>query len=121
MTTVWEIGQAGEQDGIHPTQKPRDVFRWPIEWHTRKGEVVLARGYGIADVGIWRGGVDTRLFSPQKRCLVTRERMVDEGRIDAPLLLYGLPAVSAITDALLQRGWRVVQEGVVMERVLAAD
>ena len=40
MTTVWEVGQAGEQDGIHPTQKARDLFRWPIEWHTRRGEIV---------------------------------------------------------------------------------
>ena len=40
MTTVWEIGQAGENDGIHPTQKPRDIFRMPMEWHTRRGEVV---------------------------------------------------------------------------------
>ena len=40
-TTIWEIDQAGENDGIHPTQKPRDIFRWPIEWHTRRGEVVL--------------------------------------------------------------------------------
>ena len=39
-TTIWEIGQAGEQDGIHPTQKPRDIFRRPIGWHTRPGELV---------------------------------------------------------------------------------
>ena len=38
-TTVWEI--AGEQDGIHPTQKPLAIFERPIEWHTRPGEVVL--------------------------------------------------------------------------------
>jgi DNA modification methylase len=39
-TTVWDIGQAGEEHGLHPTMKPRDIFRRPIEWHTRKGEVV---------------------------------------------------------------------------------
>ncbi|HGY91960.1 MAG TPA: DNA methylase [Planctomycetes bacterium] len=37
MTNVWEIGS--ESDGIHPTQKPRDVFAWPIQWHTREGEI----------------------------------------------------------------------------------
>jgi hypothetical protein len=39
--TVWEIDQAGEQDGIHPTQKPAEIFRRPIGWHTRRGEVCL--------------------------------------------------------------------------------
>lgn len=40
-TTVWEIGQAGENDGIHPTQKPLEIFTRPIGWHTRPGEVCL--------------------------------------------------------------------------------
>lgn len=40
-TTVWEIGQAGENDGIHPTQKPLEIFLRPIEWHAKPGEVVL--------------------------------------------------------------------------------
>lgn len=39
-STVWTISQAGEQDGIHPTQKPVEIFHRPIEWHTRPGEVV---------------------------------------------------------------------------------
>lgn len=37
-TTVWEVGV--ERDGNHPTQKPVDLFRRPIEWHTRAGEIV---------------------------------------------------------------------------------
>ncbi|MCA9319150.1 MAG: site-specific DNA-methyltransferase, partial [Planctomycetes bacterium] len=36
-TNVWAIDS--EREGTHPTQKPRDVFRWPIKWHTRVGEV----------------------------------------------------------------------------------
>lgn len=43
---------------------------------------------GIPDVGLWRGGVDTKLFSPARRSLAMRERMVDAGRVDAPILLY---------------------------------
>ena len=39
-TSVWTISQAGEQDGIHPTQKPVEIFHRPIEWHTKPGEVV---------------------------------------------------------------------------------
>ncbi|RLC97991.1 MAG: DNA methylase, partial [Chloroflexi bacterium] len=38
---IWEIDQKGEQDGIHPTQKPCEVFDRPIISHTREGEVVL--------------------------------------------------------------------------------
>lgn len=40
-TTVWNIDQKGEQDGIHPTQKPLEVFLRPIQYHTLPGEVVL--------------------------------------------------------------------------------
>jgi DNA modification methylase len=37
-STVWAI--AGEQDGIHPTQKPVAIFERPITYHTRPGDVV---------------------------------------------------------------------------------
>lgn len=37
--SVWEISQQGEQDGIHPTQKPVELFTRPIEYHTRPGEI----------------------------------------------------------------------------------
>ena len=40
-TTVWQVDQVGEQDGIHPTQKPVELFTRPIESHTRPGEIVL--------------------------------------------------------------------------------
>lgn len=40
-TTVWEVDQVGQQDGIHPTQKPTMLFEMPIQWHTRKGEICL--------------------------------------------------------------------------------
>src|SRR4051794_39676635 len=38
--TVWHIDQQGEQSGIHPTQKPVELFVRPIEFHTRPGDVV---------------------------------------------------------------------------------
>ncbi|MBF6604222.1 MAG: DNA modification methylase [Chloroflexi bacterium] len=38
-TTVWQIDQVGESDGIHPTQKPVEVFRRPMEWHTVPGDL----------------------------------------------------------------------------------
>jgi DNA modification methylase len=40
-TTVWDVDQRGEQDGIHPTQKPVELFRRPISWHTLRGEICL--------------------------------------------------------------------------------
>ena len=38
--TVWDVDQKGEQDGIHPTQKPVELFARPIAWHTKEGDVV---------------------------------------------------------------------------------
>lgn len=38
-STVWEINQQGEQDGIHPTQKPVEVFARPIQYHTTPGAI----------------------------------------------------------------------------------
>jgi len=38
--TVWNVDQVGEQSGIHPTQKPVELFVRPIEFHTRPGDVV---------------------------------------------------------------------------------
>jgi DNA modification methylase len=37
--TVWQIG--GENDNIHPTQKPLAVFERPIEYHTEVGDIVF--------------------------------------------------------------------------------
>lgn len=39
-TTVWTINQVGESDGIHPTQKPLEIFARPISYHTDPGELV---------------------------------------------------------------------------------
>lgn len=45
------------------------------------------RSHGVERVELWRGGVDTRLFHPRRRCLDMRMRLCD-GRPDAPVLLY---------------------------------
>ena len=39
-SSVWPVDQIGESDGIHPTQKPVELFRRPMAWHARPGEVV---------------------------------------------------------------------------------
>ena len=40
-TTIWQIDQADEPKGLHPTIKPVEIFERPIGWHTRPGEVCL--------------------------------------------------------------------------------
>jgi DNA modification methylase len=40
LTTVWDIDQIGQQDGIHPTQKPLEIFAIPIRAHTSPGDLV---------------------------------------------------------------------------------
>lgn len=39
-TSVWAISQKGERDGIHPTQKPVEIFARPITYHTNMGDIV---------------------------------------------------------------------------------
>ncbi len=38
-STVWPVDQVGQSAGIHPTQKPVELFRRPIEWHALAGEI----------------------------------------------------------------------------------
>lgn len=38
-STVWEIDQYGEQMGIHPTQKPLEIFERPIRYHTDLNDI----------------------------------------------------------------------------------
>lgn len=40
ISTIWSIDQQGVSDGTHPTQKPVEVCRWPISWHTKPGALV---------------------------------------------------------------------------------
>lgn len=37
---VWEIDQKGDSDGIHPTQKPTEIFLRPIDYHTDPGDLI---------------------------------------------------------------------------------
>jgi glycosyltransferase involved in cell wall biosynthesis len=45
------------------------------------------RQHGVESVGLWRGGVDTERFHPDKRSLEMRMRLTD-GRPDRPVMLY---------------------------------
>jgi DNA modification methylase len=39
QSTVWTIDQVGEQDGLHPTQKPVEIFKRPLAYHTTPGGI----------------------------------------------------------------------------------
>lgn len=56
--SVWQIDQRGESDGIHPTQKPVEVVRRPIEWHTKPGQRIYEpfSGSGTAIIAAERTG-----------------------------------------------------------------
>jgi DNA modification methylase len=57
-STIWEVDQRGETAGLHPTQKPVELFRRPIEYHTAPGDIVLDpfAGSGTAIVAAERTG-----------------------------------------------------------------
>lgn len=38
-TTVWQIDHQGEQLGVHPTQKPLELFERPIAYHAEANDV----------------------------------------------------------------------------------
>jgi DNA modification methylase len=39
-TTVWPVDQAGDSQGLHPTQKPVELIARMVDYHTAKGEIV---------------------------------------------------------------------------------
>lgn len=38
-TTVWVVDKVVNSEYLHPTQKPVDLFRLPMEYHTKHGEI----------------------------------------------------------------------------------
>jgi DNA modification methylase len=66
LTTVWDIDQVGQMDGIHPTQKPLRIFEIPIEHHTLKGEVVLEPFSGSGSQLIASERLGRRCFAMEK-------------------------------------------------------
>jgi glycosyltransferase involved in cell wall biosynthesis len=74
--------------------------------------------HGVADVGIWRGGVDAARFSPEQRSLAMRARLTG-GRPDRPLLLYvgrlarekGIESLAWVMDELPEARLALVGDG----------
>ncbi len=40
VSTIWNVDQRFESFGVHPTQKPVELFIRPIEYHTEPGDIV---------------------------------------------------------------------------------
>jgi DNA modification methylase len=60
---VWEIDQQGEQDGIHPTQKPVELFRRPLLFHTREGGLAYEPFSGSGTAIIAAEGTRRRVYA----------------------------------------------------------
>jgi glycosyltransferase involved in cell wall biosynthesis len=87
------------------------------------------REHGVANVGLWRGGVDTVRFHPEKRSFALRDRL-SGGRPDLPLLLYvgrlarekSLESLAWVMDELPEARLALVGDGpdrMRLERVFA--
>lgn len=64
--TVWEVDQKGENDGIHPTQKPVELFDRPIQYHTQLDEVVYEPFSGSGTQIIAAERLGRRCFAMEK-------------------------------------------------------
>ncbi len=64
-----DIDQQGELAGIHPTQKPVELFVRPIEYHTRRGTSSTSLSLGTQLIAAER----TRRCSPQVGSVFRRE------------------------------------------------
>ena len=81
--------------------------------------------HGIRNVGIWRGGVDTELFHPERRSDEMRLEL-SEGEPDAPLLLYagrvapekGLTLFETLLDHLPEARGAIVGDGPAREELM---
>jgi len=63
QTTVWHVDQKGEQDGIHPTQKPVELFRRPLLYHTKPGDLCFEPFLGSGTCLIAAEETGRRCFS----------------------------------------------------------
>jgi DNA modification methylase len=65
-TTVWSICHEGESMGIHPTQKPLEIFERPISYHTEPGDVCLDPFLGSGTQVIAAERLARRCFAIEK-------------------------------------------------------
>jgi DNA modification methylase len=76
QTTFWAMGR--ENDNVHPTQKPVELFVRPIHNHTKKGEIVYEPFAGSGSQLVAAQNTDRRCFAMELEadyCAVILERM----------------------------------------------
>lgn len=81
QTTVWEIGR--ETDGIHPTQKPVEIFERPMTYNTEPGEICAEPFAGSGSQFIAAARLNRRCFGMElepRYCDVIRKRWGDFAR-----------------------------------------
>jgi DNA modification methylase len=81
VTTVWQIGQQDFQ-GIHPTEKPLEIFCRPIEYHTDQGDLVYEPFSGSGAQLVSAQSLNRRCYGMEKSpafvaCAI--ERLADLG------------------------------------------
>ena len=80
QSDVWELGR--ENDGLHPTQKPTELFAIPMRNHTKVGEIAYDPflGSGTTMVAAEQlGRICYGMEIEPKYCAVTLQRMADIG------------------------------------------
>ena len=91
-----DIDQQGELAGIHPTQKPVELFVRPIEYHTRRGTSSTSLSLGTQLIA----AEPTRRCSPQVGSVFRRE---GDASVRLPLLqVTGLKVATAAAQAPIE-------------------
>lgn len=65
-TTVWHVDQVGKTKEDHPTQKPVELFRRPMLWHLKKGELCWEPFSGSGTAIIAAEMTDRRCFAMER-------------------------------------------------------
>jgi DNA modification methylase len=76
-TSVWHIDQVGETNEDHPTQKPVELFKRPMLWHLKPGELAFEPFSGSGTALIAAETTRRRCFAIEKEpayvdCAVAR-------------------------------------------------
>jgi len=81
-TTVWQV--AGEQEGLHPTQKPLELFLRPMRYHTAPGAIVYEPFSGSGTQHVAAAKFNRRCYGMEqepKFCAAVLERLSGLGLV----------------------------------------
>ena len=87
QTTVWEVGR--ENDGVHPTQKPVELFERPLQFNTCAGDIAYEPFCGSGSQIIACENLSRRCRAVEisaAYCAVALQRFLDHTGIEPRLL-----------------------------------